>query len=326
MHHQKRSKNHCSCNRCQPCEPTPCCNPCDRQPSACACCNPCNSSACRCCSPCPPPPCPVPPNPCCNPQIRCCTPLPCGYNKNICLFPFLERKGCYIQATLEVTVDTNSYLTVGQIITFTYKLTNTGNICLNFPVLIIDNIFGCFTVCPSLCPCGGTETFIKTYTVTIADISRKSISSKATAYIQSFPKKWVCTNTVVNELTYGSSFVSFTIAQVAQQDQSILVTINITNAPLPTSSTEARNVTVYLPFPSGITTVSNLSGTFPALAPVISGAGVFIQENSIPVGSTYVYSYTYTPITPGTYIVSGTLGTATLNTNLNRTVSNSITF
>jgi hypothetical protein len=215
---------------------------------------------------------------------------------------------------------------VGQQITFHYKLTNTGNVCLAFPILIVDSLLGCFTVCPSLCPCGGTETFTKTYTVTIADISRKKITSTSTAYIQSFPKKWVCTSTVVNELTYGSSSVLFTIAQTEQpgDPRSVLVTITMVNEG--TSSTEARNVTISLPFPSGITTVSNLAAVPPALAPVISGASVFIQENVLPVGAIYTYTYTYNvPATPGTYTVSGSLGTSTINTNPNRIVTNSIT-
>ena len=67
-------------------------------------------------------------------------------------------------------------------ITYSYKVTNTGNVTLN-PVTVTDPLSGLSTIsCPAtLLAAGATETCTATYTTTQADVTRGSITNTATA-------------------------------------------------------------------------------------------------------------------------------------------------
>ncbi len=75
-----------------------------------------------------------------------------------------------------------SYSSSGTVITYSYKVTNTGNVTLN-PVTVTDPMKGLSAVtCPdtSLAP-AATETCTATYTTTQADVNAGSISNTGTA-------------------------------------------------------------------------------------------------------------------------------------------------
>jgi uncharacterized repeat protein (TIGR01451 family) len=291
----------------KPCCCMPCCNECQRP------CNPCNP--CNCC---PPPPCPLP-NPCCNPQQSlCCPPVPCCYaKKDLKVYPFLSNKKCVIRVGLEKSANVTSFLTIGQLITYTYKLTNLGNVCVNFPVLIVDDKLGCFTVCPCMPPCGGTQEFLRSYVVQASDIYNKKITNKAYGFVQLCDTKWVCTNTSEVSICYGSANVSGIITQTQESSvNTVNVVVQLSNAA--GSGTEAKDVSLVLAFPLNVSGVTGLSADSPATTPTLNGNAVVIKEASLPVGATYTYRFTYTAnVVPGSYQWSGYIQTGTCNINTN---------
>lgn len=297
----------CSMPCCDQCKPTPC--------------DPCQPNPCHCC---PPPPCPLP-NPCCNPQQAfCCPPVPCCYaKKDLKVYPFLSNKKCFIRVGLEKSANTSAFLTIGQVITYTYKLTNLGNVCINFPVLIVDDKLGCFTVCPCMPPCGGTQEFLRSYVVQASDIFNKKITNKAYGFVQLCDTKWVCTNTSEVSVCYGSANVSATIQQEDTQTGVVDVTVTISNNA--GSATEARDVALALPSPLNVSNVGNFNAIAPATVPTLNGSTVIIKEAVLPVGATYTYTFSYTAtVLPGSYQWSGYLQTGTCNTNTNIFVTNTI--
>src|SRR5439155_585383 len=77
--------------------------------------------------------------------------------------------------TLVKPATTLTYSAVGNVITYTYTVTNSGNVTLAGPFSITDDKLGtiaCGTA--SLAP-GGTTTCTKTYTIVLADLNAGSI-------------------------------------------------------------------------------------------------------------------------------------------------------
>jgi len=76
-----------------------------------------------------------------------------------------------------------TYITLGQTITYTYTLTNTGNVTLTAPYSVTDDRVAsvdCSAAASPLSP-GQSTTCTATYTITPADISAGSITNLATA-------------------------------------------------------------------------------------------------------------------------------------------------
>jgi len=84
--------------------------------------------------------------------------------------------------SLTKSADVGSYDTVGQVITYTYSIRNTGNVTLAGPFMIEDDIEGTFTNCASgpLAP-GASTTCTATHPVTLTDLDAGSITNIATA-------------------------------------------------------------------------------------------------------------------------------------------------
>ena len=74
-----------------------------------------------------------------------------------------------------------TYNTVGQVITYTYTITNTGNVTLSGPFSVTDNKTGTFSCGSGPLAPAGTTSCTATYTVTQADINAGSITNTATA-------------------------------------------------------------------------------------------------------------------------------------------------
>ncbi|QQS48169.1 MAG: DUF11 domain-containing protein [Acidobacteriota bacterium] len=82
--------------------------------------------------------------------------------------------------SLVKTATPSTYDSVGDMISYSYKVTNTGNVTLAGPVTVVDN--KATVTCPagSLAP-GGMITCTASYTITQADIDAGSVTNKATA-------------------------------------------------------------------------------------------------------------------------------------------------
>lgn len=90
----------------------------------------------------------------------CCENIPC----RIC-----KKKGVY-QYSLTITASPTNYDTIGQVITITSTITNTGTLCLQGNLRICNSLFGvkvydCITLAPS-----ASRSFLNTYTISNADI------------------------------------------------------------------------------------------------------------------------------------------------------------
>lgn len=93
----------------------------------------------------------------------------------------VEGEGEAIQPSLDITktADKTSYSTVGEVITYTIVVTNTGN-CVLTDVNVVDALTGLDTVIASLA-IGASETFTETYVVTEADLEAGRVLNSVTA-------------------------------------------------------------------------------------------------------------------------------------------------
>ena len=84
--------------------------------------------------------------------------------------------------TLAKAANTQTYTTLGQQVTYTYTLTNTGNVTLTAPYTVTDNrvIVDCTGAASPLLP-GASTTCTATYTITDADIQAGTVINIATA-------------------------------------------------------------------------------------------------------------------------------------------------
>jgi hypothetical protein len=80
------------------------------------------------------------------------------------------------------TANPTTYSAVGQTITYTYKITNSGNVTLAGPFTVSDDKLGTISPCGSgpWAP-GASTSCTATYTVTSADLTAGSITNLATA-------------------------------------------------------------------------------------------------------------------------------------------------
>lgn len=96
-----------------------------------------------------------------------------------------------LAAILSRTVSPNSYSFPGEIITFSYMITNIGDESIRSPIQICDTklgnqIINCACILPSM-----SETFKRQYVITDEDITRGSITTEAIAYIKINECKWL---------------------------------------------------------------------------------------------------------------------------------------
>src|SRR5262249_55729030 len=84
--------------------------------------------------------------------------------------------------SLTKTANPTTYSAVGQVITYTYVIRNTGNVTLAGPFTITDNKIGTITPCGSgpLAP-GASTSCTAPYTITLADLTAGSVTNIATA-------------------------------------------------------------------------------------------------------------------------------------------------
>jgi uncharacterized repeat protein (TIGR01451 family) len=91
-----------------------------------------------------------------------------------------EVEGEPIVASIGITkeADKTTFSTVGEIITYTIVVTNTGTVSLK-DVLVVDSLTGLSDTIPELAA-GASKTYIETYAVTQADLDAGEVLNAAT--------------------------------------------------------------------------------------------------------------------------------------------------
>src|SRR5207247_452554 len=84
--------------------------------------------------------------------------------------------------TLAKSVSESSYAAVGDLLHYSYLVTNTGNVTLAGPATVNDDKAAVSCPAGALAPNGGTVTCTATYAVTQADIDSGSVTNHATAH------------------------------------------------------------------------------------------------------------------------------------------------
>ncbi len=94
--------------------------------------------------------------------------------------------------SLQKSASPATYSTVGTVITYSYLITNTGNVTISGPITVNDN--KATVTCPSGdLASGATMTCTATYTITQADLDNGSVTNTATA-CGTYGKDTICTN------------------------------------------------------------------------------------------------------------------------------------
>src|SRR5262249_33079358 len=83
--------------------------------------------------------------------------------------------------TLVKTANPTTFTLPGQLITYTYKLTNTGNTAIN-TISLTDDKIGTVSGCAVTLAIGASTTCSATYTTTAADVVAGSVTNTATAH------------------------------------------------------------------------------------------------------------------------------------------------
>lgn len=111
--------------------------------------------------------------------------------------------------TLEKYPNPETATAIGQTITYTYRLRNTGNVTLSSPYTVNDNKISGTNTCPgaaSTIPVGGFVNCTATYNITAADVGAGSVTNQAIATAR------VGTQTITSNLEFATVTVNTALA------------------------------------------------------------------------------------------------------------------
>jgi hypothetical protein len=253
----------------------------------------------------------------------------CRHRKCECIeyVPCYKTKCGFISAILTKTSSPTFFTAVGDVITYIYTITNTGNIPISDPIRICDDHLGGQIIpCSFILP-GASQSFTRTYTIIASDLLVSGITNTAVAYIEVDPKRWVITPPSSATVTFGSADLFGTITQalvLGAATGTVEVTVTISNSAL--SSTAAQNVILTLPFPVGISGV--ISGVPAPTA--ISATSVLFSIPSLAVGASSTFRFRYiagSTASGASYAFAGTIASSTFDPNpANNFVSSTFVF
>lgn len=244
--------------------------------------------------------------------------------KCIQYFPCLPVRCGFISATLVKSANPTFYTAVGQIITYTYIITNTGTAPICYPISICDDHLGGQFIGPIFIPPGASQTVTRTYTVTPSDLLVQTITNTAVAYIHVKCNKWVATAPSSATITLGSADLRGSIIQTLV-GASVNVIVNIINDA--SSLTAAQNAELVLSIPPNVAAGGIILGVpvAPDTIQVVNNF-VVITSPTVAIGATRVFQFSYVPlVVPGAYTWSGTITATTFDPNLaNNFLTNTI--
>jgi hypothetical protein len=196
-----------------------------------------------------------------------------------------------------------SYTTVGQVVTYSYTVTNTGTSPLCAPLYIEDNQLGwqaqgVVNIAPGL-----AQTFTRPYTITAANLQQRTITNTATAYVQVETdrhhrrcRKWLRSNSAALTINNGTVALNVVLSQVFNSTSNQVVLTLIINNPS-TSTSSATGVALVSPI-----IVPPLVGALTSPTPgiTIAGGTVSFAPLTLAIGATESVVLLYTPTGPPT--------------------------
>lgn len=176
----------------------------------------------------------------------------------------------------------SGYNTVGDVLSYSFLIRNTGNTTITGPVQIVDALLGAPFNCASgpIAP-AGTASCTRTYTVTQADLDAGSVTNSATAGAPGVPAPPPSTATA-----FATQSPSLAVAKSTTQNQSSDFTLgNVITYTYQVTNT--GNVTLPGPIPISDNRIPGVSCAGP-LAPgaTVSCAGTYtLTANDLSIGS-----------------------------------------
>jgi uncharacterized repeat protein (TIGR01451 family) len=195
--------------------------------------------------------------------------------------------------SLVKTANPTTYSAVGQVITYTYTITNSGNVQLPGPFTVTDNKIATVTCAAGPLNPGASLTCSGTYTITQADLNSGSVTNVATAH------------TTYNNTPVNSNTVTVTVTGTQTK------TISLTKTPNPTTYNAVGQVITYTYVIKNIGNVS-LAGPFTVSDNKI--ASVTCPTGGLAPGASENCSGTYT-ITAADITAGSVNNTATASGN-----------
>lgn len=200
--------------------------------------------------------------------------------------------------------DTPLYFkSVGDIVTFTYCITNTGQVPLDFPLFLVNEImcpmiFNPVSIYPKNSAC-----YTRNYTITAADLVNKKVCDRAIGYLKFIAtcdaEKFLCTNDVNICIRYGDAKIGVFVDRDADPtsygayDEVVRVAYyneGTTQADLTTDSTVAFTDFGYVVAVTPLqTTVWTPGPSYPDDTPQTYAAKA--NTISVPAGGSLVYTF-----------------------------------
>lgn len=148
--------------------------------------------------------------------------------------PCIRTRCGFISASLTKTASPSTYSTAGQVITYSYVITNTGNEPLCAPIQICDDRLGGIYIIPTSIAPHGSFTYNLSYTITTADLLASSIVNTATARLLIEHRRHLCTNAASATITNTiSPFITTTTLPTAIFNQVYAQVIGVTGGTPP---------------------------------------------------------------------------------------------
>lgn len=249
---------------------------------------------------------------CCEESYKCCGASRDSKSHHVTCY---KTKNGFISASLNKTVSPSFFSAVGDVITYSYTINNTGSDIICDPIMICDDQLGTQFIPRSfICP-GKSQTFTRTYTIQTSDLSNQTIKNTAVAYINVSRKCCVTTCKSSATITAGNADLLGSMTQNIVLDSpegTVEVTVTVSNSA--SSSTAAQNVTLTLQFPVGI---SNVIAGNPAPTSIGANAVSYsVPTLGVGVSSTFRFRYTAGNTTTGaSYNFSGYIQSSTYDAN-----------